>query len=117
MAHRRPRQRGRLNGDGADALLRNRIHSLTPATLRFDMNACFRARCALVACLALIGWKTPVPRAQIWTCVGSAYAVDESSAASHDMNVAQFKFKSTCTGSIYGRCNVTNPSDDGVSPG
>lgn len=54
--------------------------------------------------------------AGIWTHVASACEVDESSTAKYEMTAARFKFKSGQTGTIYARCNVTNPQDDGSDP-
>jgi len=54
--------------------------------------------------------------AGIWTHVASACAVDESSTAKYEMTAGRFKFKSGQTGTIYARCNVTNPQDDGTDP-
>lgn len=54
--------------------------------------------------------------AQVWTHVAAACTPDESSAAKFDASAARFRHKSSATGKIYARCNVTNPLDSGAGP-
>lgn len=52
----------------------------------------------------------------VWTWVGSAAVPDESSLDKYEAIGGQFRHKGTNTGSIYARCNVINPRDDGQDP-
>lgn len=52
----------------------------------------------------------------VWTHVAAACVPDEGSMSRFEANAARFRHKSTSTGSIYARCNVTNPADSGGGP-
>ncbi len=60
--------------------------------------------------------STDVVIAQVWTGVGSAFVPDEGSAPSYEATDGQFRHKGDKTGTIVGRCNVTNPVDYGGNP-
>jgi len=46
-----------------------------------------------------------------WTYVGAACMADDGSADMYQAIAARFRHKSTHTGDIFARCNVTNPMD------
>src|SRR4030095_1785466 len=57
-----------------------------------------------------------------WTCVGSAFTLDESSLASAAngptaVTSARLQFLGNNFGTIEARCNITNPNDAGANPG
>jgi hypothetical protein len=51
-----------------------------------------------------------------WETVASACVPDEESAGKYAMEFASFQFLGSSTGSVDGRCNVTNPRDDTYDP-
>jgi hypothetical protein len=53
----------------------------------------------------------------VWTAVGSTFVPDEGSIVVYEANAGRFRHKGSHTEDIYGRCNVTNPLDNGQSPG
>ena len=57
-----------------------------------------------------------------WTCVGSAFTLDESSLGSAangptPATSARLQFLGNNVGTIEARCNITNPNDAGSNPG
>lgn len=52
----------------------------------------------------------------LWTQVASACTIDESDLADYNASGPYVYFKSAASGTIYLRCNITNPDDGGTSP-
>jgi hypothetical protein len=74
-----------------------------------------------IAALAFAGMFSAAQAGE-WTCVGSAFALDESSLASASNGItpptaARLQFLGNTFGTIEARCNITNPNDAGGNPG
>jgi hypothetical protein len=71
----------------------------------------------LLMSLILLGFFTTFPSSAfcaglgLWTCVCSTATVDESSLQNFEFFGSQFRFREGKRGSIFARCNVTNPED------
>lgn len=66
--------------------------------------------------LGILLLSTDVVIAQVWTGIGSTFVPDEVSAKRYDAIDAQFRHKGSNINFVIGRCNVTNPMDDGSNP-
>jgi hypothetical protein len=51
---------------------------------------------------------------EVWTSAGGACVIDEDSTTRAQMDGGRFKFQAGQVGTIYARCNVTNPRDNGA---
>ena len=74
-----------------------------------------------IAALAFAGMFSTAQAGE-WTCVGSAFALDESSLASAANGIAvatsgRLQFLGNTFGTIEARCNITNPLDASPNPG
>jgi hypothetical protein len=70
---------------------------------------------ALLGIVLAIGYS-PYAFASWWTHTASAGMIDDADLSDFAASNEEVYFKSGKSGSIYLRCNITNPNDDGTNP-